>query len=200
METVTPRAFTGLPAGSRHRTLANMLRTLMQTARLNTLHGAERFSSPREWLPEITRAAEQFYIADGVPASDFLFTDPAGWAEGEVARRLEEAEPDWPKGATPYAMLCWLARDLNDDEINPANPQEGHVEVASGVLSPRVFLNRVPGPWLCLGIVARPKQDEPWECLAAWAQPIVGAGMSGSGRLRAGAARLRDPPPPGRSP
>ena len=173
METVTPRAFTGLPAGSRHRTVANMLRTLTQTARLNTLHGADRFSSPREWLPEIARAGEQFYIADGVPASDFLFTDPAGWADGEVAGRLEEAEPDWPEDGKPFAMLCWLANDLNDDEINPANPQEGHVEVASGVLSPRVFLNRVPGPWLFLGIVARPDRDEPWECLAAWAQPIV---------------------------
>lgn len=173
METVTPRAFTGLPAGSRHRTLANMLRTLMQTARLNTLDGAERFSSPGEWLPEIARAAEQFFIADDVAVSDFLFTDPASWAEGEVVRRLEEAETHWPKGNKPYALLCWLARDLNDDEINPANPQEGHVEVALGVKSPRVFHNRVPGPWLFLGVVARSEDDKPWECLAAWAQPIV---------------------------
>ena len=36
-----------------------------------------------------------------------------------------------------------------------------------------MFLNRVPGPWLFLGIVARPEDDGPWECLAAWAQPIV---------------------------
>ena len=40
-------------------------------------------------------------------------------------------------------------------------------------MSPKVFLNRVPGPRLFLGIVARPGDDEPWECLAAWAQPIV---------------------------
>ena len=173
METVTPRAFTGLPAGSRHRTAANMLRTLMQTARLNTLDGAGRFSSPPEWLPEIARAAEQFFIADDVPASEFLFTDPANWADGEVARRLEEAEPGWRKGRKPYAMLCWLARDLSDGEINPATPQEGRVKVREGVKSPKVFLNRVPGPWLFLGIVARPEDGEPWECLAAWAQPIV---------------------------
>jgi len=105
--------------------------------------------------------------------SEFLFTDPASWTDGEVASRLEEAEPDWPKNKKPYAMLCWLVRDLNDDEINPANPQEGHVEVREGVKSPKVFLNRVPGPWLFLGIVARPEDGEPWECLAAWAQPIV---------------------------
>ena len=120
METVTPRAFTGLPAGSRHRTAANMLHMLMQTARLNTLDGAGRFSSPPEWLPEILRAAEQFFIADDVPASEFLFTDPASWADGEVARRLEEAEPGWRKGRKPYAMLCWFAHDLSDSEINPA--------------------------------------------------------------------------------
>ena len=173
MGPVVPRAFTGLPADSRHRTVANMLRTLMQTARLNTLDGAERFSSPGQWLPEILRAAEQFFIAGDMRVSEFLFTDPADWTGGEVARRLEEAEPGWPKGKKPYSMLCWLARDLNDDEINPANPQEGHVEVTEGVKSPKVFLNRVPGPWLFLGVVARPEDDEPWECLAAWAQPIV---------------------------
>ena len=173
METVTPRGVMGLPAGSRHRTAANMLRTLMQTAGLNTLDGAGRFSSPRVWLPEILRTAGQFFIADDVPASGFLFTDPASWADGEVARRLEEAEPGWQKYKKPYAMLCWLAHHLDDDEIHPANLQDGHVEVREGVKSPKVFLNREPGPWLFLGIVSRPEGNGPWECLTAWAQPIV---------------------------
>ncbi len=39
--------------------------------------------------------------------------------------------------------------------------------------SPKVFLNRVSGPWLFLGIMARPEGSGPWECLAAWAQRIV---------------------------
>ena len=168
-----PRSFSGLPAGSRHRTAANMLRTLMQTALLNTLDGATRFSSPGGWLPEIVRAAEQFFVADGVRAPEFLFTDPAQWTDGSVARRLEEAEPDWPKGGKPYAMLCWLARGLGDREINPANPRDGRVAVSSDIAAPRVFRNRVPGPWLFLGIVARPGDAGPWQCLFAWAQPIA---------------------------
>ncbi|MCY4608221.1 MAG: hypothetical protein OXD40_06445 [bacterium] len=72
-------------------------------------------------------------------------------------------------------MLCWLARDLEDNEFNPTNLQEGHVEVAvaPGVLRSKVFFNRVPDPWLFLGIVARPEHNGPWECLTAWAQPVV---------------------------
>lgn len=145
----------------------------MQTALLTTLDGAGRFTSSLGWLPEIVRAAEQFFVADGVRAPEFLFTDPAQWTDGGVARRLDEAEPDWPKGGKPYAMLCWLDRGLGDREINPANPRDGRVEVSSDVASPRVFRNRVPGPWLFLGIVARPGDGGPWQCLFAWAQPIA---------------------------
>ena len=173
MGTGTPRSAAGLSAASRHRTVSNILRTLMQTARLNTLRGADRFRSPGDWLPEIAHAAEQFFIAEDVPASDFLFTDPADWTGGEVARRLAEAEPDWPRGEVPFGMLCWTARDLGDNEINPAHRDAGHVAVASGVGCPVIGRSRVAGPWLFLGIVARPVNGGPWECLDTWAQPIV---------------------------
>ena len=173
MPTMPPRRIMGVSRGPRHRKLGGMLRLLMQTARLNRLDDIEALSPPRDGLAEIARAAEQFTIADGMPASAFLFTDPASWTEGEVVRRLEAAEPDWPRKAKPFAMLCWPALSMSDHAINPEHRYAGHVGVVSEVTHLAVGSNRISGPWLFLGIVARPPEGGRWACLQAFAQPVI---------------------------
>lgn len=165
--------FPGLSHGRSPRTLSAMLHTLMDAARLNMLAVADGFSSERQWLAEIERAAGAFRLAPGVPMPAFLFTDPADWRSGEVARKLAAAEPGWPERHTPFALLCWTARDIDETGINRAHPRLGQVEVRSRVSAPEVGRNRVPGPWLFLGLVARPEERRQWECLSACAHPIV---------------------------
>ncbi len=165
--------FAGLSHGRPPRTVSAMLHTLTDAARLNMLAVADGFSSERQWLAEIERAAGAFRLAPGVPMPAFLFTDPADWRSGEVARKLEAAEPDWPERHKPFALLCWTARDVDGTGINRAHPRLGQVEVRSRVAAPEVGRNRVPGPWLFLGLVARSEDSRQWECLRARAQPVV---------------------------
>ena len=169
----SPGASSG--SGDPRVTMSSILGRLVRRARLNRLAEADAHSSPEGWLPEIARAAETFRAASGAPLSGFLFTDPAAWRSGEVARVLEAAAPGWPGRGGPTGLLCWAARDLDDREIERG--RAGHVGVKTPIACPRLpSLEPVSGPWLFLGAVGRTATGESWECLAACAWPIVGTG------------------------
>ena len=165
----------GSGSGDARVTMSAILGRLVRRARLNRLAEADAHASPEGWLPGIARAAASFRAASGAPLSDFLFTDPASWRSGEVARRLEAAEPGWPGRGGPTALLCWVARDLAEHEIERGGA--GHVRAAQPIAFPKLRnLEPVKGPWLFLGAVGRPPKDGAWECAAACAWPIVGEG------------------------
>ena len=63
---------------------------------------------------------------------------------------------------------------MSEYEINAENPSEGHVRVTSPVAFPSVYSRMISGPYLFLGVVARPDGGGRWECRLACAQPIVG--------------------------
>ena len=166
----------GLSPGRVPAKASNILKRLIQGAQLNTLAGVERFASPSEWLAEIRRAAEALYVAPNIQVSKVLFTDPGSWSAGagDVERELDAAERNWPKRRRPCGFLCWLAHDVSEYEINPENPSEGHVSVTTPVVLHSVYGRRIAGPYLFLGVVARPEEGGRWECRLACAQPIVG--------------------------
>ena len=160
-------------AGDPRVTMSSILGRLVRRARLNRLAEADAHPSPEEWLPGIARAAQTFRAASGAPLSAFLFTDPASWRSGAVARVLEAAEPDWPGRGGPTALLCWTAHDLAEHEIERG--RAGHVRVRRPIAYPKLPSQEpVRGPWLFLGAVGRAAAGRGWECLAACAWPIVG--------------------------
>lgn len=160
-------------SGDARVTMSSILGRLVRRARLNRLAEADAHASPEGWLPGIARAAETFRAAPGAPMSEFLFTDPAQWRSGAVARKLEAAAPDWPSRGGPTALLCWVARDLDEHEIERG--RAGHVRVRRPIAFPRLPSQEpVRGPWLFLGAVGRAETGEAWECVAACAWPIVG--------------------------
>ena len=169
----TVRIRDGPSRSRRPREPSSILRELMAAAGLNTVAGADGHSAPADWLPAIGRAAGEFRVAPGVRASEVLFADPESWATGAVEERLEAAEAVWPRDGRPWAMLCWTANALGEHEIVSTGPPERRVQVAESVVSPTVGRNRIPGPWLVLGVVARPAGKKQWRCLRACAQPIV---------------------------
>ncbi len=169
----TPWSPSALSTGRDPPSVAHILKTFIQAAQLNTLAGTERFASPEEWLAEIRRAAERFHIAPNVPASEFLFIDPESWHGSEVQETLDAAERSWPERSRPCGILCWVAHDVTEHEINRGNREAGYARSVSPVASPIVHDNRVSGPYLFLGAVARPDDGRAWECHIACAQPIV---------------------------
>ncbi len=173
------RRLTGPGTGSQDPTLAGHLCRLMQAASLHRLSVSEGFASPGEWLARITRAAGTFRTPENTPenigTADLLVTDPETWTSGHVAKGLDRLEPEWPKKGTPFAWLCWMARDIDDCEVNRAHPALGHVRVLTDPVFPTVMGNRVEGPWLFLGEVGRSPETGRWECIEACALPIASA-------------------------
>ena len=166
----------GLPQGQPPRTMRGILHKMIQTARLNTLAVADGHSSSGDWLAAIAKAAERLYLPPRVPASEFLFTDPESWRSGEVARRLDAAEPGWPGFGKPFALLCWPARDVTGNEVNRDRREAGYVKARAPVVRPVIGEVPVRGPYLFLGAVARSGDGGRWACVAACAQPIVALG------------------------
>lgn len=75
-------------AAEQEKTLWGTASILMQTARLNLLALDSQLRPPADWLADIAKAAERLYLRPRVPASGFLFVDPAALAGGRAARRL----------------------------------------------------------------------------------------------------------------
>ena len=167
------RRFRGLSAGRQALGMRSILHMLMEAARLNRHAGAEGFASPREWLARIETAAHQFYLTKDIRASEILFTDPESWNRGEVAATLDVIEAGRLKPRKPFALLCWIAHDVQDYEINRNRREAGYVRTDSEVVCPMIGRNPVSGPWLFLGAVARRGDSEPRICVMAYAQPIV---------------------------
>ena len=167
------RKSSGLSRDEPPKTMMQILWKMMKKARLNRLSEADGFSAPEAWLAEIRRAANELYLPPKIRVSEFLFTDPQSWSGGEVRDRLDAAWADWPDDEQPIAFLCWPADHVGDNEINKAGRSQGHVRVTLPVVSPSIHGNRVAGPYLFLGAVARFGNAQRWKCVKACAQPIV---------------------------
>ena len=156
-------------AAEQEKTLWGTASKLMQRAGLNLLGAEERRPPPGEWLAAIVEAAGSLYLPPRVPASGYLFTDPATWRSGEVAARLEAAAADWPEGGRPRGYLCWPVGEVSGHAVDPGG--EGHVEAPHPVVCPSVGGRPVIGPYLFLGAVAR--SADGWTCINACARPIA---------------------------
>ena len=160
-------------SGGRPSSLSQVLKTLMSAAGLNRFDGIAAPAAPEDWLESCRRAAGEFRVAGRVPVSDILYTDPAEWAADETPDRLDELARGWWGRGQPFALLCWLARDVAPHGINRTHPDAGQVAVRYRIRRPIIGRAHVRGPFLFLGIVARAGGTGDWACRAAAVQPIV---------------------------
>ena len=203
----------GVSRGSDRKTPLYAVRKLLQRARLNRLEVAGRHAHPRHWLAEIERAAATLRVAPDVPASGVLFTNPERWRAGDVHRRLDAAARKRRRRTDRlFALLCWPAVEAGEREIDPHDRHGGYVQVRSPLTRPATGRHPVRGPYLFLGVVARPGTcpgpdpgacpgPDPgdgdgggWECVEACVQPIAALDCPvpvDSGYERAAVAPLR---------
>lgn len=87
----------GISPGGGPKTVSYAVRKLLETARLNRIEVADRHPEPRRWLAEIETAAGMLHVPPGLPASEFLFTDPGCWRAGAVHERLDAAARRRPR-------------------------------------------------------------------------------------------------------
>ena len=119
--------------------------------------------------------AKEIEIAPGRALSDLWFPDHRMWRSTRVHARVRAAARDWSEGHKPQGFLCWVVWDVDANGVGTAD-RHNRVEVRSGVGRPVVGRNPIPGPYLFLGAVGLPEGESGYECLEAYAQPIVASG------------------------
>lgn len=158
--------------GGRATSLSQVLKTPMQAAGLNRFD-AGGLAAPADWVADYRRAAGERRVARRVKLSDILYTDPVEWEAEGTPERLDEMAERWRGHGEPFVLLSWLARDVAARGINAGPPEAGRVEVRSRVARPVVGRQRIDGPFLFFGMVARGLDGGGWACRAACVHPVL---------------------------
>lgn len=158
---------------ARRPALSQRLLMLMERARFNRLPEADALGKSANWVDRLRDSAADIEIAPGRPLSEFWFSDEEMWNRGRVDARMREAAVDWPAGHRAQGFLCRVVGDVDEGGVG-TEKQGNRVEVASAVGRPVIGRNPVRPPYLFLGVVGERDRGTGYECLAGYAQPIVG--------------------------
>lgn len=156
----------------RHRALRQRLLMLMESAGLNRLRPNEESEGAGSWADALLEQAKAIEIAPGRALADLWFPAHRMWRRTLVHARVRAAARDWPAGHKPQGFLCWVVWDVDAHGVGTVE-RRNRVEVVSAVGQPVVGHHPIAPPYLFLGAVGLPEGESGYECLEAYAQPIV---------------------------
>ena len=113
-----------------------------------------------------------FEVAPGRRLDRLLFTSRIDWDRWRVHARVREAARDFPAGHVPQGFLCFPVHEIGDRSV-PARKGFPALEVVSRIKRPTISGHAVSGPYLFFGVVGLTTRRRGYECVQAWAQPIV---------------------------
>lgn len=161
------------PRGAHARpALSRWLLRLLVEAGLHRVDTGNGFEHPGQWMGWIGTATRAHMVAPGRCLSQWWFPYAGDWQSKRVHAKLRAAAGDWPHGHRPQAFLSWVVSEAAADAVGREG-QRTHVEVAKRVGRPTVGRNAVPGPYLFIGVVGLGGVRRGYECIEAYAQPIV---------------------------
>ena len=156
----------------RRPALSQQLLKVMEKAELNKLSSVDNFAIRRDRDKEIRDLITAIDIAPGILLSEFWFSDVGEWNDGTVHRKMTEAAMNWPDGHKPQGFLCWFVWDVDNDGVEKKGNKR--VDVINRVKRPVIFGKPVGEPYLFLGVVGLPANEQSgYQCVQAYAQPIV---------------------------
>ena len=158
----------GERTGVRRPALSRLLLMLMEKAGLTRV----RPDDERMWVDAVKDPAKEIEIAPGRLLSELWFPSVPMWNGELVHARVRAAARDWPAGHKPQGFVCWIVWDVDACGVG-TDGENDRVEVRSGVVRPVVGTNPIARPYLFLGAVGLPEGESGYECLEAYAQPIV---------------------------
>ena len=156
----------------RRPALSQRLLMLMERAALNQLPPVDTLGDGSKWQRVMRARAAEIEIAPDRPLSKLWFDHIRTWKGELVHARVREAAREWPTGHVAQGFLCWVVRDVDAHGVG-SQERNDRVDVLARVGRPVVGRNPVPGPYLFLGAVGLPEGRSGYECLQAYAQPIV---------------------------
>ena len=163
------------PGQRRVPALSQLLHQLMERAGLTRMNANEPEPDINEWLRAVRDAAKTFEVAPGRRLDRLLFTSRIDWDRRRVHARVREAAPNFPAGHVPQCFVCFPVYEMGDRSV-PARKGYPALEVVTRIKRPRIGGRAVLGPYLFFGVVGLTTRRRGYECVQAWAQPIVSFG------------------------
>ena len=144
----------------------------MEKAGLTRIRANEPVPDVGEWLDAIRAAAKSIEVAPERTLDNLLFLSRTDWDRRRVHARVREAARDFPDGHVPQGFVCFPVYDVGERAL-PANKKYGALEVVSRIKRPTIGGRAVAAPYLFFGVVGLTTRRRGYECVQAWAQPIV---------------------------
>ena len=163
------------PGHRRVPALPGLLCRLLETAGLTRIRANEPLPDIGEWMDAIRAAARTIEVAPERTLDTLLFLSRTDWDRRRVHARVREAARDFPEGHVPQGFVCFPVRHVGERSL-PATSKHGELEVVSRIKRPTIGGRAVSGPYLFFGVVALTTRRRGYECVQAWAQPIVSTG------------------------
>ena len=160
------------PGQRRVPALSRLLCRLMEEAGLTRFGANDPGLDGGQWLRAFRVAATALEIAPERGLKEILFLSRADWHRRRVHARIKEAARDFPPGHVAQGFVCFPVYRIGDTQL-PAGTGYQALEVISRIKRPTIGRHDVSGPYLLIGVVGLTTRRRGYECVQAWAQPIV---------------------------
>ncbi|UVO53785.1 hypothetical protein [Sphingomonas sp. SUN039] len=118
----------------------------------------------------IRAASKRIFVAPGIALSDVLYTHADAFLKGHVFGHLKFLERHWPGGHAPQAFLILYTQSVRGNTLHLADGRT--MTTTSRVLSPSTRARAIHGPFLTLVVVGKHPDDQRYNAIGAYAQPI----------------------------
>ena len=160
------------PGQRRMPALPGLLCRLLEKAGLTRIGANEPLPNIGEWMDATRAAARTIEVARGHTLDRLLFLSRTDWDRRRVHARVRAAARTFPDGHVPQGFMCFPVRHVGERSL-PASSKYEALEVVSRIKRPTIGGRAVSGPYLFFGVVALTTRRRGYECVRAWAQPIV---------------------------
>ena len=160
------------PGQRRVQAMSGLLCRLLEKAGLTRIGANVPVPDVCEWLDAIRAAAKSIEVAPERTLDKLLFLSRTDWDRRRVHARVREAARDFPEGHVPQGFVCFPVFNIGERAV-PANRKYGALEVVSRIRRPTIGGRAVSPPYLFFGVVALTTRRRGYECVQAWAQPVV---------------------------
>ena len=160
------------PGQRRMPALPGLLCRLVETAGLTRIRANKPEPDIAEWMDAMRAAARSLEVAPGHTLDRLLFVSRTDWDRRRAHARVREAARAFPDGHVPQGFMCFPVLHVGERSL-PATRKYGELEVVSRIKRPTIGGRAVSGPYLFFGVVALTTRRRGYECVRAWAQPIV---------------------------
>lgn len=159
--------------GSRRSAMSRLLSKIIEKAAQNRLRSEDGFEHNDDWRKELHESTRGIEIAPDQPLHDLWFYSVYSWKSGRIQKSVRKAAEKWPADHRPQGFLCLLVDRVYESGVGNRE-RDAYVEVMTKVGRPVIDGNPVKGPYLFLGVVGAPdNDDDKYQCIRGYAQPIV---------------------------